>query len=231
LAETIDVMLRTISEALDSPVEIEYAVDLNRTLNNLPSFYLLQIKPLLGHQLENNIVIEELDKSKTILYSSISLGNGIIKDITDIIYIDTVKFDKLKTLDMVTEIEQLNSMMVKQDRKYILIGPGRWGTRDQFLGIPVVWSQISNAKVIVEVSLANYPLDSSLGSHFFHNITSMNVGYFAVLDSSMTDYIQWDILDKQAVENSTGFFKHVRFKKPLKVLMNGKLKTAAIIYK
>jgi len=230
LPETIDIMLHTISEALDSPVEIEYAVDLNRTVNNLPSFYLLQIKPLLGHQLSNDINIDEIDKSNTILYSTISLGNGIISDISDVIFIDSAVFNKMRTLDMVVEIERLNKQMVKQKRKYVLIGPGRWGSRDQFLGIPVVWSQISNAKVIVEISLANYPLDSSLGSHFFHNITSMNVGYFAVLDTSMTDYIQWDILNSQKVENSTSFFKHVRFKKPLKILMNGKQKTSAIIY-
>lgn len=230
LAETIDVMLHTISEALDSPVEIEYAVDLNRTLNNLPSFYLLQIKPLLGHQLGNDIVIEELDKAKTILYSTISLGNGLISDISDVIFVDTEKFDKLRTLEMVQEIEQLNSMMVKQNRKYILIGPGRWGTRDQFLGIPVVWSQISNAKIIVEISLANYPLDSSLGSHFFHNITSMNVGYSAVLNSSMTDFIQWDVLNSQKIVNSARFFKHIQFDKSLKILMNGKKKTSAILF-
>jgi hypothetical protein len=120
-------------------------------------------------------------------------------------------------------------MMVKRKRKYVLIGPGRWGTRDQFLGIPVAWAQISNAKVIVEVSLANFPLDSSLGSHFFHNITSMNIGYFSVPDSSITDYIRWDILDSHKPLHRTNYFRHIQFSKPLKILMNGKQKTSAIL--
>jgi hypothetical protein len=136
----------------------------------------------------------------------------------------------MRTLEMAKELEHLNNKMAKHDKKYILIGPGRWGSRDQYLGVPVVWSQISNAKVIVEISLTNFPLDSSLGSHFFHNITSMNVGYSAVLSSSMTDYIQWDILNSQKIVNSTQFFKHIEFDKPLEILLNGKKKTSVILF-
>jgi len=127
-------------------------------------------------------------------------------------------------------MEFINNKMGKQNKPYILIGPGRWGTRDPFLGIPVNWSQISNARVIVEISLANYPIDSSLGSHFFHNVTSMNIGYFSVLDSSKNDFISWDILNSQELIQQTKFIKHVRFADPLTVLMNGKQKTAAILY-
>lgn len=229
LAETIDIMLNTFSEALGSPIEMEFAVDLNKTLNNLPSFYLLQIKPLVGHQMNFHIETDQLDREKTILFTTASVGNGKIEDITDVIFVDVDKFDKLKTVEMAKEIELLNNKMVRENRKYILIGPGRWGTRDRFLGVPVVWSQISNAQVIVEISLANFPLDSSLGSHFFHNVTSMNVGYFSVLDSSLTDYINWDIINKQKTINETGFFKHVRFKRPITVLMDGKQRTSAIV--
>jgi hypothetical protein len=229
LAQTIDSALVTIEEALGSPVEIEYAVDLNRTLNNLPSFYLLQIKPMVGNQLGDSVKLDSIDKTKTILFTHSSLGNGVIDDIKDVIYVDIQNFDKLKTLDMVREIEQLNNTMVKHKRKYLLIGPGRWGTRDQFLGIPVAWSQISNAKVIVEISLANFPLESSLGSHFFHNITSMNIGYFSVLDSSSTDFIRWDSLIEQKLIHQTKYFRHIQFDKPLKILMNGKQKTSAVL--
>ena len=125
---------------------------------------------------------------------------------------------------MVKEIEHLNNIMQKNNRQYILIGPGRWGTQDQFLGIPVVWGQISNAKVIVEISLSNFSLDSSLGSHFFHNVTSMNIGYFSVHDTSLSEFIQWDVLNKQRVIYQTKYFKHVQFAKPLKVIMNGREK-------
>ena len=229
LAETISVLLNTVKEAFGSPVEIEYAVDLDRSKNGLPTFYLLQIKPLIGNQILQNIVIDQMDKSNMVLFTRSSLGNGEIKDIRDVIYVDTAKFSKLKTVEMAAEIERLNNMMIKHNRQYILIGPGRWGSRDRFVGIPVNWSQISNAKVIVEVSLDNYPLDSSLGSHFFHNVTSMNIGYFSVLHSSPTDFVKWEMLKNQKIVHETSFFKHVQFKKPLTILMDGRLKTSAII--
>jgi phosphoenolpyruvate synthase/pyruvate phosphate dikinase len=229
LAETISVLLNTIKEAFGSPVEIEYAVDLNRSRNGLPTFYLLQIKPLIGNQFNQNIQIDKLERSKMVLYTKSSLGNGEIKNIRDIIYVDIHAFSKMRTLEMAAEIEQLNNMMVKSGRQYVLIGPGRWGSRDRFVGIPVNWSQISNAKVIVEVSLENFPLDSSLGSHFFHNVTSMNIGYFSVLHSSPVDFVNWEMLNEQKVVHKTNYFKHVQFKKPLTILMNGMVKTAAII--
>jgi hypothetical protein len=228
LAETIDVMLGTIEDALGSPVEIEYAVDLNKTLHDLPSFYLLQIKPLVGSQLNYNIDFEKVDKSKILLYTSSSLGNGEIKHIRDIIFVDNSSFNHLKTHEIAKEIERLNNTMISENKEYILIGPGRWGTRDPFLGIPVNWSQISNARIIVEVSLANFPLDSSLGSHFFHNVTSMNIGYFSVLDTSHTDYIRWDMLMKANVKKQTKYLKHIRFNSPVQVLMNGKQKTSIV---
>lgn len=229
LAETISILLNTIKEAFGSPVEIEYAVDLDKTRNGLPTFYLLQIKPLIGNQILQNIVIDQLDQAKMILFTKSSLGNGEIKDISDVIFVDNARFSKLKTIEMAVEIEMLNKMMIKANRQYILIGPGRWGSRDRFVGIPVNWSQISNAKVIVEVSLDNYPLDSSLGSHFFHNVTSMNIGYFSVLHSSPTDFVRWELLNLQKVVHETSFFKHVQFNKPLSILMDGRLKTSAIM--
>jgi hypothetical protein len=229
LAETLDIMLGTIEDALGSPVEIEYAVDLNKDKNGLPSFYLLQIKPLVGNQLAYNIDMSKIDKSSILLFSKTSLGNGEIKHVRDIVFVDIEKFDKLKTYDISREVEALNQQMIKNKREYVLIGPGRWGTRDPFLGIPVVWSQISNAKVIVEVSLANFPLDSSLGSHFFHNITSMNIGYFSVLETSAEDYVRWDILNSCEPVQQTQYLRHVKFSKPLQILMNGKQKTSVVI--
>ena len=230
LAQLIDVLLNTIKDAQGCPVEIEYAVDLTPSDNGLPSFYLLQIKPLVGNQLNNNFDFDEINKKNTVLYTEASLGNGVINNIRDVIYVDVAKFDRLKTLEMVKEIEHLNNIMQKSDRQYILIGPGRWGTQDQFLGIPVVWGQISNAKVIVEISLSNFPLDSSLGSHFFHNVTSMNIGYFSVHDTSLSEFIQWNVLDKQRVVHKTKYFKHIQFAKPLKVVMNGREKKSAIMF-
>ncbi len=230
LAQTISTILNTVQEAFGSPVEIEYAIDLDTSKNGLPSFYLLQIKPLIGEYLSKKINLEEIDKSNMLLYTKSSIGNGQMDDIYDIIYIDVNKFNKLKTIEMAEEIEMLNKRMKDYDRKYILIGPGRWGSRDQFVGIPVNWSQISNARVIVEISLKNYPLDSSLGSHFFHNVTAMNIGYFSVQHFSSTDFIRWEEIEKNPVENQTNYFRHVRLKKPIAVLMDGKNKTSAIVY-
>lgn len=231
LAKTISTILSTVQEAFGSPVEIEYAVDLDRTKNGLPSFYLLQIKPLVGKYLGEKINLDKIDKSKMLLYTKASAGNGRVDGIRDIIFIDIAKFNKLKTIEMAEEIETLNKLMIEQDRQYILIGPGRWGSRDQFVGIPVNWSQISNARVIVEISLHNFPLASSLGSHFFHNVTAMNIGYFSVQHSSSTDFIRWEMLNKQPMENQTKYFKHVRLEKPVSVLMDGKHKTSAILSK
>jgi len=229
LAETISALLNTVKEAFGSPIEIEWAVNLDRTKNGLPTFYLLQIKPLVGSQIINHIDISLIDKSKMFMFTQSSLGNGDVKGIRDVIYIDKDKFSKLKTLDMVNEIEFLNNRMVNENRHYVLIGPGRWGTRDQFLGIPVIWTQISNAKVVVEVSLENYPLDSSLGSHFFHNVTSMNIGYFSVQHSSHSDFIRWELLEEQPLISKTNYFNHVRFEKPLTILMDGLRRTSTIL--
>lgn len=231
LAQTIHTILNTVQEAFGSPVEIEYAIDLDTSKNGLPSFYLLQIKPLIGEYLSKKINLEKIDKSRMLLYTQSSIGNGQIDEIYDIIYIDVEKFNKLKTLEMAEEIDALNREMKDYDRNYILIGPGRWGSRDQFVGIPVNWSQISNARIIVEISLQNFPLDYSLGSHFFHNVTSMNIGYFSVQHFSSTDFIRWEEIEKNPLEKRTRYFKHIRFKKPVSVLMDGKHKTSAILYK
>ncbi|GAP68916.1 pyruvate phosphate dikinase, PEP/pyruvate binding domain [Bacteroidales bacterium 6E] len=229
LAETIRELLVTVEEAFGSPVEIEYAVDLDRTKNGLPSFYLLQIKPLISDHIYKPVRIDKLDKSKMLLFTTSCVGNGQISDIYDIIYIDPEKFDKLRTMEMAEEIEALNQQMISYNRKYILVGPGRWGSRDRFVGIPVNWSQISNAKVIVEISLRNFPLDTSLGSHFFHNVTAMNIGYFSVQHTSATDFIRWDMLNNLPLIQETKFYRHVRLRKPLHIFMDGRNKTSAIV--
>jgi hypothetical protein len=229
LAETIHTLLTTVQESFGSPVEIEFAVDLERTRNGLPSFYLLQIKPLITDQIGKYFKVDKLEKSEMLLYTRSCVGNGEINDIRDVIYIQNDKFSKLKTIEMAEEIDLLNKRMIEQGRRYILIGPGRWGSRDRFVGIPVNWSQISNAKVIVEISLHNFPLDSSLGSHFFHNVTAMSIGYFSVHHSSATDFICWDVLEGQRLLRQTEYFKHVCFDKPLTVYMDGRNKTSAIM--
>jgi hypothetical protein len=231
LAETIEVVLDIVKEALGSPVEIEFAIDLNKDKNYRSSFYLLQIKPMIGHAQDYDVNMSKIKKEDIILYAEKGMGNGLIKHIEDIIFINNKVFNKSKTEEMVLEIERLNTKMEEEDRQYILIGPGRWGTRDRWIGIPVDWPQISNAKVIVETSLEGYPLDASSGSHFFHNVTSANVGYFSVQPEKSGSYINYDILEQQELIVQTKFFKHVRFKKPVKVRMDGKKRISVITLK
>jgi hypothetical protein len=219
-----------VKEAMGAPVEIEFAVDLNRDDQLRSSFYLLQIKPLIGSMQDYSFDADQIDPERILLLSGKGMGNGIIDDITDVIYIDIAAFDKGKTNEMALEIESLNKEMMKNNRKYLLIGPGRWGTRDRWIGIPVNWPQISSARVIVETSLEGYPLDASSGSHFFHNVTSMNVGYFSVQQELSGSIIKWDILDKQKLVQRTKFFRHVQFEKPVTIKMDGKKRIAAITW-
>jgi DNA-binding NarL/FixJ family response regulator len=228
LSKTINTILDVVEEAMGTPVEIEFAVDLNKDKNYNASFYLLQIKSLIGSDNDYNINIDKINKKNTLLYSQKSMGNGKIDDINDIIFLDNDKFDKTKTLEMTYEIEKLNAEMISKNKKYVLIGPGRWGTRDRFIGIPVTWPQISNAKVIVEMSLKDFPLDASLGSHFFHNLTSMNICYFSINSLSVDNYINFDILNKQKLINRTKYFKHIRFNKPLTIKIDGKKRISVI---
>jgi hypothetical protein len=229
MAKVLNLILDVGKEALGSPVELEWAVDLDKAENGKPSFFILQIKPMMGTGSEYTFDIGDIVREEMIIYAEKSMGNGRMDDIMDLVYVDPDTFDKLRTKEIVTQIEQFNKKMVKEDRKYILIGPGRWGTRDPFIGIPVRWSQISNAKVIVETSLEEFPLDASLGSHFFHNVTSMNVGYFSIQHDSSTSFIDWDVFGQQELVEETNFVKHIRFEEPVCIMMDGKKRISIIL--
>lgn len=230
LAHTIDVILDIVQEALGAPCEIEFAVDLNRDSNYKASFFLLQIKPLMGNVQEYKINPDTIVKDKVVLLSNNSMGNGYINTISDVIFINRENFNKSMTLEMAKEVDYLNNLMIEQNKQYILIGPGRWGTRDRWIGIPVTWPQISNAKVIVETSFEDFPLDASYGSHFFHNVISMNVGYCSIGNYDNYSFISWDKLNSLPVVNQTTFFKHVRFPKPLEIRMDGSQRLVAVSF-
>ncbi len=222
LAKTIEIVLELGKDAMGTPIEIEYAVDLTKDEDGKASFYILQIKPLIQLGFDCNIDLATIDEDSTLLYSEKGMGNGHIDNITDVIYADVDRFNKSETEEMAKEIEEINNEMIKQDRKYVLIGPGRWGTRDRWIGIPVKWHMISNAKVIVESSLDEFPLDASSGSHFFHNVTTMNVGYFTVQPELLVSYIKYEKFARQQVISKGKYFNHIRFKKPLSIKMDGK---------
>jgi len=231
MAKTIEVVLDVVKEALGSPVEIEFAIDLNRDENYRASFYLLQIKPLIGNIADFNIDMDKIPREDILLYSEREMGNGMVDTIDEVVFVDPDTFDKSKTVEMAEEIDQINGEMIKAGKKYILVGPGRWGTRDRWIGVPVTWPQISNAKVIVETSLEGFPLDASSGSHFFHNVTSMNVGYFCVQPELSQSFIRYDILKQQKELRQTRYFSIARFAKPLVVRMDGKKRISVITWR
>jgi hypothetical protein len=228
LSEALILLMKLFKQAMGSPVEMEYALDLNNGENGWPTFYLLQLKPLIRREEDIEIELGTLDSSKLLLLSKKGMGNGKLSGISDVVYVDIKKFDRTKTREIAMEIAEVNKKFNVDNQQYVLIGPGRWGTRDEYTGIPVNWAHINNAKVIVEIGLPNYPLDASLGSHFFHNVTSMNVGYFSVPDINSADFVKLDLLEKQELIWKGEFVRHVRFKNELEILMDGRKRMAVI---
>ncbi|MBT3168271.1 MAG: hypothetical protein HN952_06935 [Candidatus Cloacimonetes bacterium] len=231
LAKIITQILEIGEIALGVPVEIEFAVNIDRGKENVnPIFSLLQIRPLTVNLESISIDKNNLDKSELLLYTEKGMGNGIVEDIYDVIYFNDETFDNTKTEEMAIELDELNRKMIVQNRQYILIGPGRFGTQDKFLGIPVRWSQISNAKVIVEVGLKNFNIDASQGTHFFHNLMSMNVGYFTIPYNSEIDNLDFNWLTSQQNLVETTYFKQFQTKKPMTIKMDGR-RGISVIYK
>jgi len=211
------------------PVEIEFAINLNEDkFNVLPTFYMLQIRPLSVNKENINIKLDKITKEKTMLSTTKAMGNGEIKNIKDIVFVDPDKFDNTQTIEIMNEIEKINNYLEKNDREYVLLGPGRWGTSDRFLGVPVRWAQINKAKIIVEASQENFTVEASQGSHFFHNLVAMNVGYFTVSHSSDSDFIDWEWLKSLPTKHNEKYAVHVELEKPINIQIDGKKGVAVI---
>ncbi len=230
LARIVSELLEIGEIALGIPVEIEFAVNLdyNHETGSKPTFYILQVRPLSVNTDAYRIDPATLDKNELLMYTEHGMGNGVINDLTDVVYLDPRNFDKTRTTEMQEEIERFNESMAKQGRRYILIGPGRWGSRDRFLGIPVRWPQINRAKVILETGLRDFIVEASQGTHFFHNLVAMNVGYFTIPFVSSTDFVDVEWLFSQPEAERGKFFVHLEFDHPLVVRMDGKTGMAVI---
>lgn len=228
LAKTIRTVLEIIEEAMGSAVEIEFSVDLNRDDDGKSSFYILQIKPLVAGADDYNIDLDSIVPEDSLLISDKGMGNGLIEDIADVIFIDPDLFEKDMTPQIADKIAEINQRMHEEDKNYILIGPGRWGTRDKWIGIPVKWKDISRSKLIVETSYEDYPLEASSGSHFFHNVTSMNIGYCSVYHHSKESHIDYGTLKSQKLIEEDGAIKHVRFENPFTIKMDGKKRLVVV---
>ncbi|MBO1363739.1 phosphoenolpyruvate synthase [Prevotella sp. A2931] len=218
------------SAAMRRPVEIEFACNVNA--DRTGDFNLLQIRPIVDAKQMIEEDVEAIPDEKCLLRSHNSLGHGVMEDVRDVVY---VKFDDqysaMHNYDVAADIERFNRKFVDRGGNYVLIGPGRWGSSDHYLGIPVKWSHISAARLIVEVALKNYHVDPSQGTHFFQNLTSFGVGYFTVDTNApgTGGVFRKELLDAMpAVEEST-YVRHVRFDKPLRILMDGKKQEGIVL--
>ena len=228
MAQIINRVLKLGEEAMGCPVEIEFAGCFAENFEEKPTFYLLQIRPFMEHEEAVNMDVEVKEDEIFVFSNNIS-GNRIIRNLRDIVYVKPDRFDNTMTLAMVDEIRKINASLSKVDRPYILIGPGRWGTNDRHLGIPVDWTAINGARVIMEVDLPDFRVDHSQGSHFFHNITSAGIPYFCVNWNKTDDFIDWKWLEQITPIVETDFCKHVQLEAPLQVIVNGKKREGWIL--
>jgi hypothetical protein len=213
---------------MGTPVEIEFAVNLNIGQRKPKEFGLLQMRPLVVSFEAEELDIESYEKPQLICQSNQVLGNGSINDIYDIIFVDYNKFDRAKSIEVAKEVSMFNRKLIEQNKPYLLIGVGRWGTLDPWLGIPVTWDQIAGAKAIIETSFKEMSVEPSQGSHFFQNITSFMIGYFTVNEYTK-GFIDWDwLLEKKPVEEMN-FTKHIRFNSPIVIKMNGHINKGIIL--
>jgi len=213
-------LLKIGEEALGCPVEIEFAINLNKDVQKRHEFCLLQIKPMVVGGIDKIEHNQNISKDELFCASSIALGNGVISDIKNIIFINPNEFDSSKTKYIAKEIEKINNI-IPDDEKYLLIGPGRWGSSDPWLGIPVEWSQISKAKVIIEYGMHSFPVDPSFGSHFFQNVTSMRLGYFTIDHKNAEDFIDINWIKKQKPKKTSKYIDWFEIENNLIVSIDG----------
>ena len=236
LADTLDQILHVGQEEMGRPIEIEFAVNIDpmkteqsRGGSPTATFYLLQIRPIV----DNKEVMEEdltlVEQKDTILSSTSVLGHGIVTDVQDIIYVKTGAFNSANNQLIAYDIEKMNRGFTAEEKNYVLVGPGRWGSSDSWLGIPVKWPHISNARVIVECGLENYRVDPSQGTHFFQNLTSFGVGYFTINPFKGDGWFDEEYLNSLPAVEETEYFRHVHFDKPIVIKMDGKKSLGVVL--
>ncbi len=232
LPEILMEVLKLGTKSFGRPIEIEFAADILKTPRKVPTFYLLQIRPLVFDYTTQNVIVKSESLEKTIVYSTKAMGNGIYRNIKDLVVIKPENFDRLKTIEIATQISEFNKELRNLNRFYVLIGLGRWGTREYSLGIPIKWNDISNAEVIVEASIEDYEIDASYGTHFFSNISSLNIAYLTIPaqthDKIGEDYINWNWMKSQSSVKETEFLRHIQLENPLEIRVNGRNRTGII---
>ena len=229
LPEILQMSMRYGVEAMRRPVEIEFACNIHA--DKTCDFYLLQIRPIVDAKEMLDEDVRAIPDGDCLLRSHNSLGHGISEDVVDVVYVKyDDQFTAMNNYYVADDIERINRQFLADGKNYVLIGPGRWGSSDHYLGVPVKWPHISAARVIVEVALKNYNIDPSQGTHFFQNLTSFGVGYFTV-DTNVEDggFVDKDFLDALPAVEETKYVRHVRLDRPMRILMDGKKQEGAVL--
>ena len=222
VADIISSLLEISQKEMNNPVEIEFAANLDTPKGYPKTFNVLQIRPIVDNKETIDEDLELIEAKDTIISSKSVLGNGIVNDINDFVYVKPESFDPSKTRDIATLIGELNVRMVDESKNYVLVGPGRWGSSDPWLGVPVKWSQISAARLIVESGLDNYRIDPSQGTHFFQNLTSFKVGYFTINPFTNDGFYDLDFLGNATAVYEDEFIRHIEFSEPVVIKIDGK---------
>ena len=228
LAEILQEVLRISQMEMGRPVEIDFAVNLDYN-QNTSYFYLLQIRPIVDTKEVISEEVGTIPKENLVISSENALGHGIDNSVYDIIYVKPETFNPSYNQMIAYEVEKLNEKMQKENRHYVLVGPGRWGSNDTWLGIPVKWPHISNARVIVESGLSNYRIEPSQGTHFFQNLTSFGVSYLTINPYNNDGFYDLDYLNSLPVHEETTYLRHVRFKKPIVIKVDGRKSLGVIL--
>ena len=229
LAEILTTLLEIGQREMNNPIEIEFAANLETPPGTPKVFSFLQIRPIVHTEETHNINLDRTKNEDTIISSDSALGNGVFRGIHDLVYVKPESFNAANNKAVALEIEKINSNFVRQGKGYILIGPGRWGSADPWLGIPVKWPQISAARIIIESGLKNYRIDPSQGTHFFQNLTSFRVGYFTINPFINEGFYNVDFLNGLIADYEDGYIRHVSFPDPLEIMIDGKKHKGVII--
>lgn len=229
LPKILELLLDMGSWGMGTPVEMEFAVNMSVPPGKPKEFGILQMRPLVVSQEMEVLNLKDIENENILCRSSEVLGNGAIDDLTDIVVVDRDSFDRGKSREAAAEVAKLNAKIINEGRRFLLIGVGRWGTLDPWLGIPITWPQIAGAGAIIESGMKDFEVAPSQGSHFFQNLTSFNIGYFTVNSFTKDGFIDWQWLQEQQAEEEFTFTRHLRFKEPFIIKMNSRQKIGVIL--
>jgi hypothetical protein len=229
LPQIIELLIDMGSWGMGTPIEIEFAVNMTASPGKPKEFGMLQMRPLVLSREAEELDLDEVASGSCICISNQVLGNGVLRDIHDVVMVDIRRFERTRSLEVAKEVTYFNETLLADQRPYLLIGVGRWGTLDPWLGIPIRWDQICGARAIVEASLKDMDVAPSQGSHFFQNITSFMVGYFTVSPKAKKSFLDWDWLLAQPALEERNFTRLIRFAHPIVVKMNGRQNRGVIL--